>query len=255
MQSPHTMRRPVPPGRPALAVEGLGIHFSRHRRRALFLRELLSRGKDTAPDRSSFWPLRDVSFSVQPGEAVGVLGVNGSGKSTLLRLIAGVLLPDEGRVEVNGGVAPLIEITGGFAGELTGRENIAVVSALHGLDKGQLAERFDAIVGFADIADFLDTPFRHYSSGMRVRLAFSVIAHLDEPILLVDEVLAVGDKRFRARCHEMIDALLAAGRTLFLVSHSEADLRRFCTRGLLLEKGALALDGPIEEVLERYLAT
>jgi len=252
---PQTMRRPVLPGRPAISVDGLGIHFSKHRRRALFLRELLSKGKDTAPDRSGFWPLRDVSFAVAPGEAVGVVGVNGSGKSTLLRLIAGVLLPDEGSVEVNGGVAPLIEITGGFASELTGRENISVVSALHGLNKKQLAERFDKIVEFADIESFLDTPFRHYSSGMRVRLAFSVIAHLDEPILLVDEVLAVGDKRFRERCHEMIDALLAAGRTLFLVSHSEADLRRFCTRGLLLERGGLAADGPIEEVLERYLAS
>jgi len=246
------MRRPVPPGSPALVVEGLGIRFNRHRRRQMFIRELLSRGEDTTPDRTRFWALRDVSFTVAPGEAVGVVGVNGSGKSTLLKLMAGVLLPDEGSVAVNGGVAPLIEITGGFVNELTGRENIAIVAALHGLDREQLGERFDRIVDFSGVGDFLDTPFRHYSSGMRVRLAFSVMAHLDEPILLVDEVLAVGDKAFRARCHEKIDELLASGRTMFLVSHSDGDLRRFCTRALLLERGGLVLDGPVEDVIQRY---
>ncbi|GAA2037042.1 ATP-binding cassette domain-containing protein [Pseudokineococcus marinus] len=245
-------RRPIPPGQPAIVVDGLGIRFNRHRRRNLFVRELLSRGESTAPDEGRFWPLRRVSFTVAPGEAVGVVGVNGSGKSTLLKLIAGVLLPDEGSVAVNGGVAPLIEITGGFVNELTGRENIRIVSALHGLTKQQLAERFDRIVDFSGVGDFLDTPFRHYSSGMRVRLAFSVMAHLDEPILLVDEVLAVGDKAFRARCHDKIDELLAAGRTMFLVSHSDADLKRFCTRALLLEKGGLVLDAGVPEVLERY---
>jgi ABC-2 type transport system ATP-binding protein len=165
-----------------------------------------------------------------------------------------VLLPDEGRVTVRGGVAPLIEITGGFVGDLTVRENVRLTAGLHGMSRAEVSRRFDGIIDFAELHDSIDTPYKHLSNGMKVRLAFSVVSQLEEPILLVDEVLAVGDRAFREKCYRRIDELLADGRTLFFVSHSEKDLRRFCTRGLYLDKGVLAMDAPIAEVLDRYNA-
>jgi ABC-2 type transport system ATP-binding protein len=201
-----------------------------------------------------FWALRNVSFDVQPGEAIGVVGRNGQGKSTLLKLVAGVMLPDEGTVTVRDGVAPLIEITGGFVDDLTVRDNVYLTAGLHGMTRSQIDERFGEIIDFAEIGDFVDTPYKHLSSGMKVRIAFSVISQLEEPVLLVDEVLAVGDRGFREKCYRRIEELLAGGRTLFFVSHNEKDLRRFCERGLYLDKGALVLDGPIGDVLELYNA-
>ena len=164
------------------------------------------------------------------------------------------MIPDEGRVAVTGGVAPLIEITGGFVDDLSVRENVYLTAGLHGMSVLEIENRFDEIISFADIGDFLDTPYKHLSSGMRVRIAFSVISRLEEPILLVDEVLAVGNRQFKEKCYNRIDELLASGRTMFFVSHSEADLLRFCTRGLYLDKGKLILDGPIQEVVDRYNA-
>ena len=210
-----------------IEAEGLGIHFMRNRRRNKRLRDMLSGDKSPAvvpggKKKGEFWALRDVTFSVGQGEAVGLVGGNGQGKSTLLKLIAGVLLPDEGRIAVRGGVAPLIEVTGGFVGDLTARDNIWLTAGLHGLSKREIARRFDEIVDFAEVGDFLDTPFRHFSSGMKVRLGFSVITTLDEPIVLVDEVLAVGDRAFREKCYERMNDMLSGGRTLFLVSHNEA---------------------------------
>jgi ABC-2 type transport system ATP-binding protein len=236
-----------------IKVEGLGVEFYRSRRRKLSLREMVLRRENTAP-KETFWALKDVSFSVGPGEAVGLVGSNGGGKSTLLKTIAGVLLPDEGTVAVNGGVAPLIELTGGFLGELSARENVLLTAGLHGLSKAEITERFDEIVDFAgpQVRAGLDMPFRHFSSGMQVRLGFALITTLDEPIVLVDEVLAVGDKAFRDKCYQRMEALLGEGRTLFLVSHSEADLRRFCTRGLYLQSGRLVADGSMDDILEQY---
>ncbi|MGZ0068009.1 ABC transporter ATP-binding protein [Microbacterium sp. Yaish 1] len=237
----------------AIEVRDLGVRFRRNRRGRRNLKDLFG-GASRRSRPGEFWALRDVSFSVEPGESIGVVGRNGQGKSTLLKLVAGVLLPDEGRVEVHGGVAPLIEITGGFVGDLTVRENVRLTAGLHGMSKAEVSRRFDDIIEFAEISDFVDTPYKHLSNGMKVRLAFSVVSQLDEPILLVDEVLAVGDRAFRAKCYKRIDELLAEGRTLFFVSHNEKDLRRFCTRGLYLDKGALVLDGPIGDVLDRYNA-
>jgi ABC-2 type transport system ATP-binding protein len=237
-------------------VNGLGIEFYRSRRRKLSLREMVLRRENTS-SKETFWALKDISFSVGPGEAVGLVGSNGGGKSTLLKAIAGVLLPDEGSVEVSGGVAPLIELTGGFLGELTARENVVLAAGLHGLDKQAIAERFDSIVDFAgpQVRQGLDMPFRHFSSGMQVRLGFALITTLDEPIVLVDEVLAVGDKDFREKCYQRMESLLSEGRTLFLVSHSEPDLRRFCTRGLYLKSGRLEADGSMDEILDLYNAS
>ena len=236
---------------PVIEVTGAGIRFRRNRRSRRSFKDLFAGSRRRVrPDE--FWPLRGVSFSVSPGEAIGVVGRNGQGKSTLLKLVAEVILPDEGTVRVGAGVAPLIEITGGFVDDLSVRDNVFLTAGLHGMKKAEIEKRFDEIIDFAEIGDFLDTPYKHLSSGMRVRIAFAVISRLEEPVILVDEVLAVGDRAFREKCYRRIEELLAGGRTLFFVSHNEKDLKRFCTRGLYLDKGALVLDAPIEEVLDRY---
>lgn len=241
------------PSRAMIVAEDLGVRFRRNRGARRSFKDLFS-SRHRRSRAGEFWALRGVSFSVHAGEAIGVVGRNGQGKSTLLKLVAGVLLPDEGAVTVHGGVAPLIELTGGFAGDLTVRDNIQMKAGMHGLSRSELGSRFDEIVDFAEAGDVLDTPFKHLSSGMKVRVAFAVISQLDEPVLLVDEVLAVGDKAFRAKCYRRIDELLAEGKTLFLVSHNERDLRRFCSRGLYLDGGQLRFDGPIDETLARYNA-
>ncbi|MFT2815826.1 ABC transporter ATP-binding protein [Leifsonia sp. A12D58] len=236
---------------PVITLTDVGIRFRRNRRGRRTFKDLFA-GRKRRNRPGEFWALRHVSFSVERGEAIGVVGRNGQGKSTLLKLVTGVVLPDEGIVRVNEGVAPLIEITGGFVDDLSVRDNVFLTAGLHGMTKKQIESRFDDIIDFAEIGDFIDTPYKHLSSGMKVRIAFAVISRLEEPIILVDEVLAVGDKAFREKCYRRIEELLAGGRTLFFVSHNERDLRRFCTRGLYLDKGALVLDAPIAEVLAKY---
>ena len=240
-------------GATVIEVADAGIRFKRNRRARRSFKDLFA-GRKRRSRPGEFWALRDVSFRVSAGEAIGVVGRNGQGKSTLLKLVAEVILPDEGDVSVRGGVAPLIEITGGFVDDLTVRDNVFLTAGLHGMKRREIEARFDEIIDFAEIGDFLDTPYKHLSSGMKVRIAFAVISRLEEPIILVDEVLAVGDKAFREKCYRRIEELLAGGRTLFFVSHSERDLQRFCTRGLYLDQGSLVLDAPIEDVLARYNA-
>nr|WP_198950826.1 ABC transporter ATP-binding protein [Kineosporia sp. A_224] len=239
-------------GAPVIEVRNLGIEFQQNRKRRLSVREMLFTGKSSSP-AGTFWALKDVSFDVTAGEGVGLIGANGCGKSTLLRLVAGVMLPDTGSVTVRRGVAPLIELTGGFLGDLTARDNIYLTAGLHGLSREQVEERFDEIVDFAEVRDRLDTPFRHYSSGMQVRLGFAVVTTLDEPVILVDEVLAVGDRAFREKCYKRMEQLIGEGRTLLFVSHSEKDLKRFCTRGIYLRKGEVVADGGIEESFQAYV--
>ena len=237
---------------PVISLRDVGVQFSRNRKRHRSIKDLLIKRKLGMDAAGEFWPFRHVSFDIHAGESIGVVGRNGQGKSTLLSLIAGVLLPDEGSVTVRQGVAPLIAITGGFEPELSARENIYLVSGLHGMTNAEIEAAFDEIVDFAEIGDSLDTPFKHFSSGMKVRLGFSVVSRLNEPIMLVDEVLAVGDKHFRNKCLKRIEQLLEGGTTLFLVSHSEGNLRTYCERGLYLESGELRADGPIEEIIEKY---
>jgi ABC-2 type transport system ATP-binding protein len=234
-----------------ISVKDIGVSFRRNRKRNFSIREMLLQQKNTSP-KGDFWALRNINFEINAGEAVGLMGANGQGKSTLLRIIAGVLLPDEGYVTVNGGVAPLIELTGGLKSDLTARDNIALVAGLHGLSRSEVRKRFDSIVEFAEIGDFLDTPVRHFSSGMKIRLGFSIVTSIDEPIILVDEALAVGDAAFKEKCYIRMKDLLNQGKTLFLVSHKEKDLKEFCTRGLYLKDGSLAVDGTLSQALSAY---
>src|SRR5699024_1824931 len=246
MSSTHAPAKP----RTVISAKNVSVRFHRSRRHRS-IRDLMFKGQ-SGVRAGEFWALHNVSFDVHEGEAIGVVGRNGQGKSTLLKVVAGVLMPDEGSVEVNGGVAPLIEITGGFVGELTVRDNITLAAGLHGMSKADIADRFAEIVDFAEVGKFLDTPFKHLSSGMKVRVAFGVVSRLEEPTMLVDEVLAVGDRAFKQKCNVRIEELLSAGRTLFLVSHSARDLKKYCTRGLYIQQGKLIMDAPIEEVLAQY---
>lgn len=237
----------------AIKVSDLGVRFRRNRRGRRSIKAMFASEARRNP-KGEFWALRNISFTVQPGESIGVVGRNGQGKSTLLKLVAGVLLPDEGGVDVHGGVAPLIEITGGFVGDLTVRENVRLTAALHGMSKAEINERYDGIIEFAELEDFQDAPYKHLSNGMKVRLAFSVVSQLGEPILIVDEVLAVGDKSFREKCYARIEEMLAEGRTLFFVSHNERDLKRFCKRGLYIRDHELVMDDDIRTVIATYNA-
>ena len=200
----------------------------------------------------SFLALQDVSFTVQQGESIGLMGLNGSGKSTLLKIINGVMRPDSGEVLTRGRIAGLIATGAGFHPQLTGRENIYLNAAILGMSDNETKRKFDDIIEFADIGRFLDTPVGHYSSGMFSRLGFAVAVHTDSDIFLVDEVLAVGDKPFKRKCIARMEEIKKEGRTLFYVSHSAPSVRRMCDRVLVLEKGVLGYDGPTKEGI-RYL--
>jgi ABC-2 type transport system ATP-binding protein len=200
----------------------------------------------------TFHALKDVSFTVQQGEAIGLMGLNGSGKSTLLKIINGVMRPDEGEVRTRGRIAGLIATGAGFHPQLTGRENIYLNAAILGMSDAETRRKFDAIIEFADVGKFLDTPVGHYSSGMFSRLGFAVAVHTESDIFLVDEVLAVGDKPFKRKCIARMEEIKKEGRTLFYVSHSAPSVKRMCERVLVLEKGVLGYDGPTKEGI-RYL--
>ncbi|WP_374311184.1 ABC transporter ATP-binding protein [Microbacterium sp.] len=197
-----------------------------------------------------FRALEELSFQVGQGEAVAVLGLNGSGKSTTLKLVSGVLEPDEGRVLTRGRVAGLIEVGAGFHPDLSGRENVYLNAAILGMQKTEIDERFDDIVAFSEIGEFIDQEVKHYSSGMFMRLAFSVAIHVELDVLLVDEVLSVGDAPFRAKCAAKIKELTAKGVTMLVVSHDMNMVKELCERGIVIAKGKKVFDGPILEAVE-----
>jgi ABC-type polysaccharide/polyol phosphate transport system ATPase subunit len=199
-----------------------------------------------------FWALRDVDFEVNPGSSVGLVGVNGSGKSTLLKILTRVMYPTAGRVEVGGRVGALIEVRAGIHPELTGRENVFLTGSLMGLSRRRIAERFDEIVAFAELEHAIDRQVKYFSSGMQMRLGFGVAAFLEPDVLLVDEVLAVGDASFQQRCLERMRQVLSQGTTLVLVSHDLASVEATCERGLWLHDGTIKQDGPVREVLSAY---
>lgn len=200
------------------------------------------------------WALRDVSFAISPGEVVGLVGPNGAGKSTLLKLLSRITPPSEGRIELHGRVGSLLEVGTGFHPELTGRENIYLNGAILGMRRREIGEQFDEIVAFSGVERFLDTPVKRYSSGMYVRLAFAVAAHLRPEVLLVDEVLAVGDAEFQRKClGKMHEVAHDQGRTILFVSHNLAAIRRLCPRTLFVDRGSLVFDGPTDDALSRYM--
>lgn len=205
-----------------------------------------------AVDPPEFWALRDVSFEVKPGEVVGVIGRNGAGKSTLLKVLSRITEPTQGRVTLNGRVASLLEVGTGFHPELTGRENIYLNGAILGMSRKEIRSKFDEIVAFAEVEQFLDTPVKRYSSGMYVRLAFAVAAHLDPEILVVDEVLAVGDAEFQKKCLGKMKDVAQGGRTVLLVSHQMASIAALATSCILLHQGKIVQSGPTQAVLRKY---
>lgn len=236
---------------PAIQVQNLSKKYQVYRRPWDKLLEVLFR----LPDRhSEFWALRDVTFQVEPGQTLGIIGQNGSGKSTLLQVLAGIMKQTRGDCWVRGKVAALLELGSGFNPEFTGRENVFMNGAILGLDTRAMSRRFDDVARFAEIGEFMDQPVKTYSSGMYMRLAFSVAIHVDPDILLVDESLAVGDLVFQHRCTHRMNQLRQSGKTIVLVTHDLGAVTRFCDRALMLDRGRLLEDGRPELVVQKYRA-
>ena len=206
------------------------------------------------PARPDIWALRHVSIEVRAGDVVGIIGGNGAGKSTLLKILSRITPPTEGRAEIRGRVGSLLEVGTGFHPDLTGRENVFLNGAILGMGRDEIRRKFDAIVEFAEVARFIDTAVKHYSSGMYVRLAFAVAAHLEPEILVVDEVLAVGDAKFQRKCIGKMDEVARGGRTVLFVSHNMAAIQRLCSRAVLLDAGRVVADGEARPTVARYLA-
>ena len=248
---------PVPqeptPGRPTIIVDHVTKNFLLRRAHA-FKEAFIGwvRGKDVSSER--FLALDDVSFTINEGESVALMGFNGSGKSTMLKLISGVLEPDEGSVLIRGRLAGLIEVGAGFHPDLTGRENVYLNAAILGMQKDEIDARYDDIVAFSEVERFIDQEVKHYSSGMFMRLAFSVAIHCELDILLVDEVLSVGDAPFQAKCRAKIEELSAQGKTMVIVSHDQDMVRQVCRRGIVIRQGKQIFDGPIDEAVEAMMA-
>jgi lipopolysaccharide transport system ATP-binding protein len=252
-------------GRPTVRVEGIGKEYVIGGRESgpETFREMLASATTAplrrwrrlggmAPLEERIWALRDVSFEVNEGEVVGIIGRNGAGKSTLLKILSRITEPTEGRVEIRGRVASLLEVGTGFHPELTGRENVYLNGAVLGMTRREIARKFEEIVDFAGVEKFLDTPVKRYSSGMYVRLAFAVAAHLEPEVLLVDEVLAVGDGQFQKKCLGKISEVAGGGRTVLFVSHNLGAVASLCTRAILLADGRLSHHGEVRETLNAY---
>jgi ABC-type polysaccharide/polyol phosphate transport system ATPase subunit len=256
-------------GTPAIRVEGIGKRFLLGSEPApTLLKEALVKGARTfvrtisgarggsRPDQTAalIWALRNVSFEVGKGEAIGIIGGNGAGKSTLLKILSRITEPTEGEAWIEGRVGSLLEVGTGFHGELSGRENTYLNGAILGMRRQEIDRKFDEIIAFAGVEPFIDTPVKRYSSGMYLRLAFAVAAHLETEILIVDEVLAVGDAEFQRKCLGRMNEVTQKGRTVLFVSHNMDAVRRLCTRSVLLDRGQVAAYGPTESVVRQYLA-
>jgi lipopolysaccharide transport system ATP-binding protein len=238
-----------------IRFEHVSKKFNLHYERARSFQELaLNLFRRNNGSREEFWALQDVSFAVEQGETVGLVGPNGAGKSTALKLISRIIEPSSGQVEVSGRIGALLELGAGFHPDLTGRENVYLNGSILGLNRAQIRRKLDDIVAFAELERFIDVPVKHYSSGMYVRLGFSVAVHTEPEVLLVDEVLAVGDAAFQRKCLERIDRMRSEGVTILLVSHNTETVRATCSRALWLEDGQLVTDGSAEAVVTRYLA-
>lgn len=243
-----------------ISAEGLGKRYYRGVTHHNSLRDtlegavagLLGRKSRSDKEKGLFWALQDASFEIAKAENIGIIGLNGAGKSTLLKILSRIVTPTEGRAQVKGRLGALLEVGTGFHRELTGRENVYLYGSILGMTRQEIARKFDAIVEFADIPGFIDTPVKHYSSGMYVRLAFSVAAHLAPDILLLDEVLAVGDFAFQRKCMDFTRQLEREGATILFVSHNMFSIRSMCERVIYLKQGRVVFDGPTEEGLTLY---
>jgi len=253
-----------------ISVEGLSKKYiigHQKQERYTTLRDVLTEGAkhfthklihpfatpESDPTHEEFWALKDVSFDIKQGDRVGIIGRNGAGKSTLLKILSRITEPTSGKISIRGRVASLLEVGTGFHPELTGRENIFLNGAILGMSRAEIKNKFDEIVAFAEIERFLDTPVKRYSSGMYVRLAFAVAAHLEPEILIVDEVLAVGDMNFQKKCLGKMRNIASEGRTVLFVSHNMASINRLCEKGLILRRGEVALTGDVRDVVRYYV--
>lgn len=247
--------------KPAIEIKNLGKQYTLQEAPPyMALRDVISQPLKklfslTASKVNTFWALRDINLSIEPGERVGIIGRNGAGKSTLLKIISRITPPSTGEAFIRGRVGSLLEVGTGFHPELTGRENIYLNGSILGLKKAEINRQLEAIIDFSGVEKFIDSPLKHYSSGMQLRLAFSVAAHLEPEILLIDEVLAVGDLEFQKKClGKMEEVSKKDGRTILFVSHNLDSIRKFCTTTLLLEKGKLIASGPTEQIINQYVA-
>jgi ABC-type polysaccharide/polyol phosphate transport system ATPase subunit len=235
-----------------IQIRNAGVSFRMYREKITTLKEALVQRFRHLRTAEMFWALRHVTLAIQPGEAIAFVGHNGSGKSTLLKTVAGVLQPSEGEVTTVGRISPMIELGAGFDAELTGRDNIYLNGALLGFSRKQMEAKFDRIVAFAELDDFIDMPVKNYSSGMYARLGFAIAQDVEPEILIIDEVLSVGDERFQAKCTARIRDFRSAGVTFCFVSHSLETAAKLCPRAAVLHHGRLAFDGPVEPAWERY---
>ncbi|MGZ6123571.1 MAG: ABC transporter ATP-binding protein [Myxococcales bacterium] len=235
-----------------IRIRDAGISYRLYREKVSTLKEAVVNRFRHLRSAEIFWALRHVSLVVEPGEAIALVGHNGSGKSTLLKTIAGVLLPNEGQVLVQGRISPMIELGAGFDPELSGRDNVFLNGALLGFSRKQMEAKFDRIIAFSELGDFIDMPIKNYSSGMYARLGFAIAQDVEPDVLIVDEVLAVGDERFQEKCKARIRDFRVAGVTFCFVSHSFEAAKELCPRAALLHHGRLAFDGPIEQAWARY---
>lgn len=239
----------------AVEVEHVSVRFNLASEQVSSLKEYLIKLTKRQLLFTEFFALQDVSFTLPKGESLGIVGANGSGKSTLLKVIAGVYTPYQGAVRVNGVIAPLIELGAGFDGELTARENIFLNGALFGYDRKHMQERFEEIIDFAELWDFVDVPVRNYSSGMAARLGFAAATMIKPEVLICDEILSVGDARFQQKCEAKMNHMLSDGTTLLFVSHSADQVKNICSQAIYLERGRLKMSGNAAKVCDYYMET
>lgn len=235
-----------------ISVEDVSMTFNMNKEKIDSLKEYFIKLAKHELMFKQFTALHDINFDIAKGEVVGLVGLNGSGKSTLLKIIAGVMKPTKGKVSVKGSIAPLIEVGAGFNPDLSGRENIFLNSYLLGFNKKYINDHIDEIIEFSELGDFIDVPLKNYSSGMKSRLGFSIATAVNPKILIVDEVLAVGDFKFQQKCHAKIQSLMNNDTTVLIVSHNINQIKELCSRCIWLEKGKIIADGPAEEICNKY---
>lgn len=238
--------------KPAVKVENVSVMFNLNKEKVDNMKEYFIKLITRKLRFTEFWALQDVSFTIEKGERLGVLGFNGAGKSTLLKTVAGVLKPTKGSVEVEGVIAPLLELGAGFDSNYTGKENIFLYGATMGYSRKYIEERYDEIVAFSELGDFINVPIKNYSSGMRARLGFSIATAVEPEVLILDEVLSVGDAKFKAKSEKKVKSMFAKGVTVLFVSHNTPQVRRLCDKAIILDRGKIIAYGEVNEVCDKY---